>query len=116
MKEETLSLGAQFETPHPYPLGTRVRFRHPLKRRKRRELEGQGREMRKIWEPEKSDEWREGVVVGFRTLADGNLIFDEWGNLFVPTHHFRAYLIAFDLHRSPVYSRPEDVLPEIVRG
>lgn len=111
MMEDTLPLGRQFESPHPYPLGTWVQFRHPLERRERRVLRGTTRDLLKVWEPTKASEWREGVVMGYRNLADGNLLWDEWGNHFTPTRHFRAYLIAFDIYRTPVHVRTEDVLP-----
>lgn len=53
----------------------------------------------------------EGVVVGERILANGTVEYGGWDGSteFYPTGHFKAYLIAFDMRRKPVYVRPEDV-------
>lgn len=56
-----------------------------------------------------------GVIVGSRTLANGyaSWPYSDEPIVFYPEHHFTAYLVAWDLHRRPVYLLPEDLTPEI---
>lgn len=76
--------------------------------------------LRKEWQP-KGVHWEvpraeslDGIIVGVRTLGDGEFRsvgyggpFDEPEEAFVCDHHFTAYLIAYDLRRKPVYVLPE---------
>lgn len=52
-----------------------------------------------------------GVIVGWRTLSDGR--FDDFGyyepSEYLPTRHFKAYLVAFDMREKPLYVLPEDL-------
>jgi hypothetical protein len=54
---------------------------------------------------------REGVIVGARTLANGQVSYGGWDTPteFSPTAHFKAYLVAFDMRKNPVYVLPEDL-------
>jgi len=59
---------------------------------------------------------RLGIVIGVRNLANGRVLCGyEEPTEFHPTEHFRAYLIAYDLRRSPVYVLPEHITPEETR-
>lgn len=58
-------------------------------------------------------QWRTGVVVGLRTIQNGVL---HWGSEDEPTvldpdEYVPAVLIAWNLHRTPVYVSPELVHP-----
>jgi hypothetical protein len=46
-----------------------------------------------------------GLVVGERTVADGDLT----GPDFTPTRHFRVYLVAHHMRRKPMFVLPEDM-------
>jgi len=85
-------------------LGTRVTFKRPLRRA--RVLANMNR---KVWEP---DPWKTGtyggIVVGLRTLSDGETTDWESGS-YRPSRHFRAVLVAEGLHRKPVLVLPENV-------
>lgn len=57
----------------------------------------------------------EGIIVGTRTLADGDVQWEpEVGMTFTPQRHFQAFLVAYALRRKPVYVLPED-LTEVPR-
>lgn len=93
-------------------LGTRVHWRHPLKRITFRPASAI-RGVRKEWaiKPHQS-EWREGVVVGVRHVQNGiRRYIGEDGYTWEPDDYLKVYLIAFDLHRKPVHVRLEDVRP-----
>lgn len=76
---------------------------------------------RRVWTPtivhmlqqhKHSDHWVDrlrGVIIGTRTLANGHVEWDE-GSLFIPDQRVRAYLVAYELHRSPVHVLPEDLV------
>lgn len=62
---------------------------------------------RKVW---KSSRWFRsdpvrGVVVGVRTLSNGRNEYQGYDEpiLYCPEDRFVAYLVAYDLHRKPVY-------------
>jgi hypothetical protein len=84
-------------------LGTPVRFKRPLHR-----VRTLANREQKVWEadPYRAGEYA-GIVVGVRTLSDGEVI--AWGAGYRPERHYRAVLIAEDLHRKPVLVLPEDV-------
>lgn len=53
-----------------------------------------------------------GIIVGWRTLANGKVTYgNDWdgSDEFRPTEHFKAYLVAYDMRRKPVYVLPEDL-------
>lgn len=95
-------------------LGTLVRFEWHTRLRRTEATIGGGR-YQKVWvpasRPPEVPEVRTGVIVGKRTLADGEAQYyasDEpvsWS----PKHHFEAYLVAYDLRRRPVYVLVEDI-------
>lgn len=85
-------------------LGTLVRFSRPLQRT----LDVATSANRKVWraDPYRPGEYG-GIVVGLRTLSDGEVV--DYAGTYRPERHFRAVLIAEDLHRKPVLVLPEDV-------
>ena len=91
-----------------FELGQRVTFTHGLHRLTEDV-------MRKAWVPHPNEEMattpRDGLIVGKRRLANGTVRWEEWGADFDASEYFTAYLIAFDLHRTPVYVRPEHIEP-----
>ena len=79
----------------------------------------------KVWEPEGSTVRHRGmfqppevvaepipaIVIGIRTLADGET---SWGSedepiAFIPQKRFKAYLVATDLRSAPFYVLPEHI-------
>lgn len=51
-----------------------------------------------------------GILIGWRTLSDGRVQYDEDGlSEFCPDAHFRAALVATGPHRRPVLVREEDL-------
>lgn len=59
----------------------------------------------------RAGEERHGVIVGIRNLSNGKRFYND-GVTFEPTGYMRAYLVAYDMRRKPVYVRPEDVFTE----
>lgn len=55
----------------------------------------------------------QGIIIGKRTLANGVNHYngDDEPITFIPKERFTAYLVAYDLHRKPVYVRPEHLTP-----
>jgi hypothetical protein len=51
---------------------------------------------------------RDGVIVGKRTISNGDLLDWEEGS-YGSIERFTAYLVAFNLHRKPVYVMPERI-------
>jgi hypothetical protein len=76
------------------------------------------RERWKVWtagpafpgQPE--PEWRDGIVVGERTLADGMTVNEEYGYTFLGRNYFRAYLVVSHLRQKPVLVRPDHMRPK----
>lgn len=97
-----------------YGLGDKVTFSHPLHRKETLASEvWQGRWLHE-WQPDPFQPTRPGVIVGRRTLSNGNVHYlGEDGTDYRPTEHFTAYLVAFDLRRKPVLVRPEHITPEV---
>lgn len=104
-----------------FELGQRVAYSTHLQRRHARPGEFLGPE--KLWSTHpgpglEKEQWPggEGIIIGKRQLANGNVVYryDEGGGDFEATERFTAYLVAFDLRRSPVYVMPEHItaLPE----
>ncbi len=103
------------------PLGTPVMFRRPLHRTYEfRDLPDAGQynyprqEHVRLWKDwdfgEQRSPWREGIVMGVRTLRNGTITSDyEEGTTFHPEESFQAYLIVFHLRRKPVFVLPEHV-------
>lgn len=63
------------------------------------------------WPGQPEPEPRAGIVVGIRTLSDGEV--ETWGwdepATYLPTRTFRAYLVAHHLRRKPVLVLPEHI-------
>jgi hypothetical protein len=89
-------------------LGTKVHFDHS-KVLWREHLTGGKRRWQSVnW----NKGYMEGVIVGWRTLANGRVTYgNDWdgSDQFRPTEHFKAYLVAYDLRRKPVYVLPENL-------
>lgn len=113
-------------TDTTYAFGDRVNFTRPLNRRtvsrkvvSQSEWSGQTRyRSYKEWTVERwigdtpPEDHREGIVIGKRTLANGYVNYDyDEGTTFEPESHLIAYVIAYDLHRNPVYVLPEHITP-----
>lgn len=88
--------------------GDLVTFSHNLKRG----YEGG----RKIWTPEPAfNPWgpdagtvRKGILIGKRTLSEGRVHHDyEDGSDWEADKYVRAFLVAFEMHRKPVFVLPE---------
>jgi hypothetical protein len=103
-----------------YVLGQRVTFTAALRRRYQSAPSGSDRS-RRVWEPsphaliEFRDGPVEGIIVGARTLSDGEC---EWNGYeepttYHPTRTFPAYLIAHHLRRRPVLVLPEHIQPQL---
>ena len=100
-----------------YQLGQRVTYTEHLRRRFAQP--GEFKMGDKIWSNNHGPLYREGhrwpggegVIVGKRTLSNGNLrwLGEEGGNSYISTESFTAYLIAYDLHRKPVHVLPEHI-------
>lgn len=96
-----------------FVLGDRVKFSRNLQRSSYAELDPRSNRTRYIkrWKPSNFIHPREGVIVGKRTIWDGEryLIGYEEGYSFLPVSHQEAYLVAFDLRRKPVFVAVEDL-------
>lgn len=97
-------------------LGLRVRFRNALERRYVSRFDSKTESPRKEWLPAtiwggNADDWRTGIVVGVRSLADGD--YDHGGYDEQPhvdnREYFTAILVVEDLRKNPLRCRPEDV-------
>lgn len=136
--DETLPHLGEEELPSVLPsvedasltLGDRVLFRRPLVRRfdrltKTRELRDTGDpsevigtevyyEYRRDWVPnEYVTMWRQGIIIGKRTLQNGQYDFggyDEQAHLF-DISYLSAYLIAYDMRQKPVRVLEDDIKP-----
>ncbi len=96
-------------------LGQKVTFTRTLNRRSR--YDWNAHQTVKRWETfayegEPEPEPREGILIGVRTLSNGHVIYHgfEDGSEYVGVHFFKAYLIAFDLRRAPVFALPEHIV------
>ena len=101
-----------------YAFGQPVRFTWPLTRRSRYAFDKKSGypTTRREWVTERypgqpEPEPTEGIVIGVRWLANGENVRLSWeeGVEFRPEERFRAYLVAFDLHRRPAFVLPEYV-------
>lgn len=63
------------------------------------------------WPGQAEPEPREGVVIGERTLTNGENHYNGWDEpiTYRPKESFKAYLVAFDMRRRPVLVLPEHV-------
>lgn len=102
-------------------LGARINFTHFL-RRAHKPSSPRGR---REWSPCPNSlpglpvaVIRPGIVIGVRTLANGEVDYGWEDNptVFYAKEHFTAYLVAYDVHRKPVYVLPEHCTPELSRG
>lgn len=96
-------IGPQHETARPLTFGCRVRVGSTYKRRQRHTTD-RGWVWLKWWEAQKLEQPREGLYIGYRTLADGKseYIGSEEGTAFTADRHFRAALVVFGERNSPV--------------
>lgn len=102
-------------------LGDPVEFTHYLVRRAARFGEERRERGDRLWErtevldlqmslpAERRARTLRGIIVGKRTLADGYVEWDEGYCTFSPKRHHRAYLVAFDLRRTPALVAANDL-------
>lgn len=94
-----------------FQLGQRVIYTHPLTRVPT--FDTVTRRSGRSWVhpsyAQHAEQQREGIIVGKRTLANGIIRREEWGNDFTATEHFQAYLIATAMNLKPVLVRVENV-------
>lgn len=83
-------------------LGQKVSFSATLTRNK-------GSFSRRYW-TSNPKERTDGIIVGIRTLANGAVDHDDYGNYFVGNAYFRAYLVSYNLRRAPVYVLEGDLV------
>ena len=50
-----------------------------------------------------------GYIIGERTLSNGMAEYEPELIYYRPNSFFKAYIVAFDIHRKPVYVLHEDV-------
>ena len=55
-----------------------------------------------------------GIIIGSRTLRDGHIVYeshdDGQESCFITDKIFKAYLVATDMKRNPVYVLPKDII------
>lgn len=89
-------------------LGTKVHFDHSSILWREHLAGGKRRWAPVHW----SRDQHTGVIVGWRTLANGDVEYGngyDSGTEFYPTEHFKAYLVAYDMRKKPVYVLPKDL-------
>ncbi len=89
-------------------LGTKVHFDHSSILWREHLADSMRRWTRTRW----GKDQHTGVIVGWRTLSNGKVTYgNDWdgSDEFRPTEHFKAYLVAYDMRRKPVYVLPEDL-------
>lgn len=92
-----------------WTLGARVRFRRPLMRTTTYTGAFSGLIRGKAWVPSTDETLRNGIIVGRRTLRNGRLRQEDHGTEMEVTDTLTAYLVAYNIHRSPVLVRPGDI-------
>ncbi|MFS0715511.1 hypothetical protein ABC337_04805 [Arthrobacter sp. 1P04PC] len=97
-----------------YVFGQRVHFVSHLERRYV-EIPGSS-QWEKKWTPKLTykgelDGAGEGIIIGKRTLANGENQYNGYDEpiTFIPKERVTAFLVAFDLHRKPVHVLPEHI-------
>ena len=50
-----------------------------------------------------------GVIIGQRTLSNGQVEYDPEYIAFIPREYFKAYLVSVNMNENPVYVLPEDL-------
>lgn len=101
-----------------FELGQRVAYSEHLTRVYRSSDQGFYAHGLKLWTSKPHEGFPknaggEGVIVGQRTLANGENNYNGYDEpiVFVAKERFTAYLVAFDLRRKPVYVLPEHLTP-----
>jgi hypothetical protein len=89
-------------------LGQKVTFQKCLRRSIKFEANESGwNERKNVW-IEKDHTHSTGLIVGKRVLQNG---ISQWENeegwVFIPVERVVAYLVAFNLHKKPVFVLPE---------
>lgn len=55
-----------------------------------------------------------GIIIGVRILRDGHIVYESHDDgleaCFITDKTFKAYLVATDMKRNPVYVSPKDIL------
>lgn len=92
-------------SPDQFALGDKVRVRAWLERSRSGQSYNQ-----KYWKREEFAAPMDAIVVGLRTLSEGNITFwDEGGYAYEATNHFKAALVAYSLRNRPVFVKLEDI-------
>lgn len=92
-------------------LGDRVTFSRVLRRHSEYPGAAASRRHMKVWRPTLTFKHQEGIVVGERTLSNGEVYWHgpDDGAEYRLKETLKAYLVAYDLRRKPVLVRPEDL-------
>ena len=84
-----------------------VRVTHKLKRRI--QIKGDfARDYFKKWEKEELAQPITGLAIQEVTLANGLILYNDFGNTFVPKEHLRAVKVAYSIRRNPILVALED--------
>jgi hypothetical protein len=86
-------------------LGDKVKVRKIIESRKLRNFETGNFE--KKWISRECE--LEGIVIGRRCVREGSIYYGADYIAFTPQKYIKCYLVAYDLHRNPVYVLPEDL-------
>lgn len=91
--------------------GQKVRITHFLYRRSwNRIRENYGTIWCKSWEAVPYQEEQNGICIGYRTLANGsNQFYSDEPIEFTAEEYFRAYLVAVDPRKKPVFVLEEHI-------
>jgi hypothetical protein len=88
------------------PFGDKVVISKIYKRKSRK----QNNKFFKIWEEIQLN--KEGIFLGWRTIADGEIWHDGYNNYFTPNNYKKAALVCFSPNCNPVYV-PEDSINKL---
>lgn len=67
-----------------------------------------GQKRRRFWKPVTTSN-KKGIIIGIRNLQNGYVYREDDINVFVAEEYFKAYLVSYSLHRSPVYIKIDAV-------
>ena len=58
---------------------------------------------------------KRGILIGFRTLTDGIVLYGQWDEptTFLGKGRFKAFLVALDARSKPFFVRIEDVVNDL---
>ncbi len=88
-----------------HALGDKVRVRRIIEAEKRWDREA--RHTKRKWVSKEQEV--DGIVIGHRHVQEGIVDRGPDYSAFIPEKYIESYLVAYDLHRKPVYVLPEDM-------